>query len=255
MFSRPSSEPASSAILRKVRREWRALIAPIRAAEDSNRQAEEQLRQFNGVLTQAHGRNRRIVKRVRKKGRKAAWKAAHEYRFLYRTDRRLEARLKELESSFARHEIVRFLKSKRYTLTPLSFANAAAGLPYMGWRQSMLRSTKASCPIASGRMYQIFKAIRYLAGHADKKTETGLVITFEDDIPLLPSRYQLPKAEFAEKWFYLERALHQAYHTKLRSKPLHFEITKRYFKQLQLQSQVDTVLAEQAKLDVSKSQG
>jgi len=101
-------------------------------------------------------------------------------------------------------------------------------------------------------MYQIFKAIRYLTSTANKKTESGLVITFEDCIPSLPSRYQLPKAELAEKWFYLERALRQAYRTKLHPKALPFEITKRYFKQLQSQSQVDMVLAEQARLPVSK---
>jgi hypothetical protein len=101
-------------------------------------------------------------------------------------------------------------------------------------------------------MYQIFKAIRYLTSNANKKTENGLVITFEDSIPSLPSRYQLPKTELAEKWFYLERALRQAYRTKIHPKALSFEITKQYFKQLQSQSQVDMVLAEQAKITLSK---
>jgi hypothetical protein len=122
----------------------------------------------------------------------------------------------------------------------------------MGWRQSIRRNAKAPCVIATGRMYQIFKAIRYLASNANKRTENGLVITFEDSIPSLPSRYQLPKNELAEKWFYLERALRQAYRTKLHPKALPFEITKWYFKQLQSQSQVDMVLAEHARLTLSK---
>jgi len=252
VFCHPSSEPASGATLRKVRAEWRSLAEPIRAADESNRRAEEQLRQVNWALTQAHGRSRRIVKRARKKRRKEAWKAAQQYRTLDNTDRRLKALLRDLEASFARHELLRFLKSKRYSLRPLNLANATAGLPSMGWRQSMRRTAKAPCAIATGRMYQIFKAIRYLASNANKKTENGLVITFEDCIPSLPSRYQLPKAELAEKWFYLERALRQAYRTKLHPKALPFEITKRYFKQLQSQSQVDMVLAEQARLPVSK---
>jgi hypothetical protein len=255
IFCRSSREPASAATLRKVRGEWRALAEPIRDADESNRLAEEQLQQVIWALTQAHGSSRRIVKRARKKRRKAAWKAVQQYRTLYAMDRRLEERLKELESSFARQEIVYFLKSKRYTLKPLSLANAAAGLPYMGWRQSMRRSTKASCKVANGRMYQIFKAIRYLARNANKKTETGLVITFEDCIPSLPSRYQLAKAELSKNWFYLERALRQSHRTELHSKPLHFEITKRYFNLLQSQSQVDTVLADQGRLDISKPQG
>jgi hypothetical protein len=255
VFCHPSPEPGSGASLRKVRAEWRALAEPISGADKSNRRAEEQLREVNWALTQAHGRSLRIVKRARKKRRKEAWKAAQQYRTLDNIERRLKVRLRDLEASFARQEILRFLKSKRYTLTPLSLANATAGLAYMGWRQSMRRTAKAPCAIATGRMYQIFKAIRYLASNANKKTENGLVITFEDSIPSLPSRYQLPKAELAEKWFYLERALRQAYRTKLHTKELPFEITKRYFKQLQSQSQVDMVLAEQGRLPVSKPHG
>jgi hypothetical protein len=254
-FCRPSREPASGAILRKVRAEWHALAKPMYAAEESNRGADERLRQVNWALTQAHGSSRRIVKRARKKRRKEAWKAAQQFRTLDNTDRRLKARLIDLEASFARHELLRFLKSKRYSITPQNLANATAGLPYMGWRQSMRRNAKASCIMATGRMYQIFKAIRYLASTANKKTENGLVITFEDSIPSLPSRYQLPKTELAEKWFYLERAIRKAYQTKTHPKALPFEITKQYFKQLQSQSQVDTVLAEHARLPLSKPHG
>jgi hypothetical protein len=252
VFCHPSSEPGSGASLRKLRDELQALAKPIGVADESHRRADEQLLQVNWALTQAHGRSRRIVKRARKKRRKEAWKAAQQYRSLSKSESRLKTRLGDLESSFARQEILRFLKSKRYALTPLSLAGAAAGLPYMGWRQSMRRNAKAPCAIAMGPMYQIFKAIRYLATNANKKTENGLVITFEDCISSLPSRYQLPKAELSEKWFYLERALRQAYRTKLHPKALPFEITKRYFIQLQSQSQVNIVLAEQARLPVPK---
>jgi hypothetical protein len=237
LFCHPSSEPGSGATLTKIRAERRALVEPMRVADESNRRATEQLRQVDWALTQAHGSSRRLVKRARKKRRNEAWKATQQYRTLYNSERRLEKRLKDLEPSFARQELIRFLKSKRYSLRPLNLANATAGLPFMGWRQSM---------------YQIFKAIRYLTSTANKKTENGLVITFEDSIPSLPSRYQLPKTELAEKWFYLERAIRKAYRTKMHPKALPFEITKQYFKQLQSQSQVDMVLSEQARLTLSK---
>jgi hypothetical protein len=252
IFCRPSQEPASGATRRKVRAEWLALGKPMSAAEESNRRAEEQLQQVDRALTQAHGSSRRIVKRARKKRRKEAWKAAQQYRDVHNRDRRLATRLRNLEASFARQELLRFLKSKRYTLTPLNLAGAAAGLPYMGWRQSMRRTARAPCAIATGRMYLIFKAVRYLTKNVHTKTENGLVITFEDSIPSLPSRYQLAKNELAEKWFYLERALRQAYRAKPSPRALPFEITKRYFKQLASQSQVDMVLAEQGRITLSK---
>jgi hypothetical protein len=101
-------------------------------------------------------------------------------------------------------------------------------------------------------MYQIFKSIRYLSLNARKGTENALVASFRDGIPLLPSRYRLPQGELAKDWLYLERAIRQAYRTKPHPKALPFEITKRYFKLIQSRSQVDMVLAEQAKLTLSK---
>ncbi len=252
IFCRPSSEPASAVALRKVRTERRALAEPFRTADEAKRRAEEQLQQVNWALAQAHRSLRRIVKRERKKRRKEAWKAEQQYRAISDKERRSGVRLQNLEASFARQELFRFLKSRRYTLTPLSLANAAAGLPYMGWRQSMRRSSKTSSIIANGLAYQVFKAIRYLAATARKKTENALVTDFRAGIPLLPSRYQLPKAELAEKWLYVERAIRQAYRAKPHPRALPFEITKQYLKQIQSQSQVDMVLAEQAKLGLSK---
>jgi len=253
VFCRPSTEPADSATLRKVRAKRRSLVGPSYSADKSKRRVQEQLQQVNGALAGASKKQRRIVRRERKKRRKEAWKIEQQYRTLSDTQRNVEMRLHSLEASFARQEIFRFVKSGRYELTPLSLANAAANLPYSGWRQSMRRAAKAPCEIATGRMYLIFKAVRYLTKNVHTKTENGLVITFEDSILSLPSRYQLARIELAEKWFYLEQALRQAYRAKPHPKALHFEITKRYFKQLQSQSQVDMVLAEQARMPLSTS--
>ena len=254
LFCHPCSEAAPGPTLRKVRAELAALIEPMRAADESNRRAKEQLQQVTWALTQAHGRSRRIVKQARKARRKIAWKTEQLYLSVRRRELGLEERLRDLRAAFARQELVRFLKSKRYSLTPLSLANAAAGLPSMGWRRSMQRSAKAPCALANGLRYQVFKAIQYLATNAVKKTEDGLVITFEDSIPTLPSRYRLAKIEIAEKWFYLERALRQAYRAKVHQKALPYEITKRYFNQLSSQSPVHMILADHAKLTLGKQQ-
>jgi len=252
LFWHPSSEAASS--LRKVEAELKTLAEPMRVADESNRHATEQLQKVVSALTQAHGRSRRIVKRARKKRRKEFCKAAQPYRTLSNRHRSLETRLRDLRAAFARQELLRFLKSKRYSLRPLALANAAAGLPYMGWRQSMRRSVKAPCVIAEGPAYQVFKAIRYLAASANKKTEHGLVISFEDSIPSIPSRYRLAKTELAEKWFYLERALRRAYRSKPHPKALPFEITKLFFRQVnKSHSYVEMVVAEQAQLTLSEA--
>jgi hypothetical protein len=252
IFCRSSSESASGATLRRVRAELRSVVQRLYMAELSKRLAEEKLHQADWALAQARGSNRRRVKRGRKKKRKEAWKAEVPYRPLANKEKHLRERLLELEASFVRQELHRFLKSKRYELTPLNLANAAAGLPYMGWRRSVSRSKNAPSKIGNGLTYQIFKAVRYLVKNVNRRTEKELVASFRERIPSLPSRYQLPKAELAKNWFSLERAIRQAYRSDPLPKALICEITKRYFQLIQLQSQVEVALTEQFKLTLSK---
>jgi hypothetical protein len=253
-FCLPYSGPASGTILRTIRAQRRALAKPIYDADESRRLAEERLRQVNSALSQAHGRIRRIVKRTRKMRRKEYARVTQQYSELYKRQNKLDLRLKGIQADFSRQELFDFLTSKRYVLTPTALANALAGLPYMGWRQSVRRCTKTRSPITNGLMYQIFKAIRYLTAAAKKTNVQALVKNFREDIPVLPSRYQLPKTELATNWLYLEPAIRQAYRTKSHREQLPFEITKRYFQRIQSQTQVDLVLAGQFKLALSNRQ-
>jgi len=248
VLCRPSTEQASPTHLRKIRAEMRALVEPNRAAGQSQVRAQEQLQRADWALERAPSDKRRMLKRERKKRRKEAWRALQGYQTLSDTVRRLETRLKSREAAFARQELFRFLKSKRYEVTPLALANAAAGIPYMGWRHSMRKNTKVRSIAANGIAYQVFKAIRYLAAISNKKTEKEFVTDFGEHIPSLPSRYGFPKNELVDNWLYLERAIRQAYRMKPHPRDLPFEITKRYFRQIRSQSNVDMVLAKQASL-------
>jgi hypothetical protein len=248
IFCRRSSETPSRVILGKVRGELRNLAEPRRESEDSMRIAIEQLQQVNWALMQAKGRSRRIVKQARKQRRKVAWKIALQDRILIKGERLLSTRLKSLEASFARQELFRFLKSKRYEVVPANLANAVAGLPHMGWRQSMRRCKKKASGLVNGQRIQTFKSIRYLVAGARKKSENLFVRDFREGVIFLPSRYGVPRNELADNWFYFERAIRRAYRAKPHPKSLPFVITKLYFEQLQSQSRVDMVLAQHAKI-------
>jgi hypothetical protein len=50
----------------------------------------------------------------------------------------IEKEIKEIEAHFVQIELLRFVLSERYVFAPLNFANAAAGLPHLGWRRSFL---------------------------------------------------------------------------------------------------------------------
>jgi hypothetical protein len=251
IFCRESSESPSGEALRKLRAERKAIVEPYRVADEETRRAYEQLRQVNRAVDQAPKDKLRIVKRARKLKRKQYWRAALECRNLREREQRLDWRVTRTEASFARNEIFRFLKKKRYALTPINLASAAAGLPYMGYRQSIRRAKKSKCLIANGLSYQIFKAVRYLVHAANKKTANALVNGFREGVLSLPVRYRLPQAELAQNWWFLEPAIRRAYRTHVHPGALAGELTKLYFKQIRTCSDVDRILAEQAKLGFS----
>lgn len=243
--------PSSSASLRKARRESRELIRPRRAAQQLQRDSEERLSHAQMASALATASQLPLVLEELGLRQLEAQQRREQYREIDERDNALLAEIKLGGGSFARGELLRFLKSKRYELNPLNLANAMAGLPYMGWRQSMRRCSKERCISANGLNYQIFKSIRYLLSNARKKTEPALIEHFRKSIPLLPRRHKLPKKEFAEKWFFLERAIREVCRLKIHPKSLPFEITKHYFKQTRMQSAPDILLAERAKLNLS----
>lgn len=252
IFCRSSSETFSARALHQVRSELRRLSEPFQLADESLRAAKDRLHSLERTFPQARGRALRTFKQVQKQRRKYLWRKSVEHREFADSEKRLKERLKSLEGSFTRQELMRFMRSKRYEVTPLNLANAVAGFPHMGWRQSMRRNRSTAPVTLNGRSYQIFKAIRYLLQTSNKKTAKDLVKSFRESIQLLPRRCKAPQEELAKNWFYLERAIRHAYRTKPHLKALAFEITRQYFKQILSGDPVHVVLAEQFKLELSR---
>lgn len=254
VFCRPSEEEPSGSRLRKLRVRYHSLVQPHYYADAAKRAAEERLQQVNWAITFARKGEIRRVRRERKKRRKQFAAAERVWRTSLTTQRGMELRLRSLEASFARHELFRFLKSHRYSLNPLSLANAAAGLPHMGWRQSLRRTITARSRVADGVNYRSFKAVRYLVETAKRKTVVALLDRFREGIPTLPRRFGDARDQLADDWMFIEGAIRQTCRGKPHPKDLPFEIVKRYLKRKsQGRSQVDMVLAQQARLHLSKA--
>lgn len=75
-------------------------------------------------------------------------------------------KIADLEALFAQTELLRFVLSERYVLTPLNVANAAAGLPCMTWRNSFKRLR--GMPSAETSInYLIFEALKIILERAN----------------------------------------------------------------------------------------
>jgi hypothetical protein len=248
MFYRESTARASAAIVHKVRAELHEVQQTCGDADEARRRDSEALAHVDAILVHSPDNKRNIIRRAQKKYRKTASKSMQAWQTLSQRQKTLDARLKALEASFARQEVVRFCKSKRYELNPVNLANAVAGLPYMGWRQSMRRSIECRSMIADGLDYQIFKAIRFIAQNARKPSEKAFVGDFRETVPRLPSRHRAAREVLSKQWLFLERAVRRAFRSKPHPKALPFEIAKHYFREIRTKSDLDILIAHEAAL-------
>jgi hypothetical protein len=252
VLCRPSDEMPDWAALRKARSKRRSLVRQSYAVDAEKREAHDELRKEERALAVGTKAQRRILRQAQKERRNAASEVELKYRNLAETLRNLKSRQAALEASVARYELFRFLKSRRYSLTPLSLANAVANVPCSGWRQSMRRCRKQPCMVAKASYYQIFKAIRYLTIKGNKRTGRDLAKDFRARIPALPSRYRFVKGRLAEHWFYIERAIQLTFRANPILSAMPFKIMDHYLKQLRQQTQAEVMLAAQLRINLSK---
>lgn len=251
VFCTPSTLSASRVTWRKVHHQLRALIEPQYAASNAYSAAAERLQKASAALAQAQGRELKLVRKEFAKCKQDADRASAEYQRINEKQRNLADEMRLLDASIARWELFRFLKSKRYELSPLHLANATAGLPEIGCRRSALRCLKECRDMPNeGMRYTTFKAIRYISSKASNKTAQVLVEHFRKAVPLLPKQYSLAKRDLAENWFFLERALRQTYKAKPHPGAFPYEVTTRYVKQMLTQSHTDLLLVQRAKLSI-----
>jgi hypothetical protein len=78
------------------------------------------------------------LKRVRELAEFAKQEGVKAVEISEAVDRKFEAQ----QAYFARTQVLDFIRSRRRSLTPIKFAEAIAGLPFMGWRQSAERCAR-----------------------------------------------------------------------------------------------------------------
>ena len=184
IFSLESTGAVTADEVREVRAELREVERRYQEAEGAKQHSLDRLGRLNEATDDALQNSRREIERARKECEIRIVSQSNAVQDLSRLRVNSESKLRGLEAGFARKEILSFLKSKRYELTPLHLANAIAGLPYMGWRQSMRRSSKRPSKSANGLHFQIFKALRLITANArERNSEDNFVSSFREAIP------------------------------------------------------------------------
>lgn len=218
-------------------------------------EAQRLLQRIMWALNAARKDQFRRLKRKRKEQRKQYAAAKQSYENARHNEEALTQAIRRQQPSFALHELLKFLGSRKYELKPANLGSAMAGFPDIGCRQSIFRCRRFQPSIDEGEIYQIFKAVRYLVQKApDKLSKRNLTTYFESNIRVLPSRYKSAQQKLAQHWIYVENAIRQLPKTPLHPREIPFKVMENYVNQFKTYSQVDAILAEQSRIVLPKRQ-
>ncbi len=236
---RPSDAPAGLKALREQRRQLRKINI---ATGDSQPSLEKSVDLFERVFripaTQYTENQQDVIcDKIRERATALA-RAGTEYLDLQERQRDMEQHMMDREASFARAELVRFCRSNRYRLTPMSVANALAGLTFISWRQSVKRCRQLKRTAVKGQTYEIFEIVTRIVNSNTRRS--ALVTHAEKFLRETRSNGWDGVAELRKTWYYFSRAIRTALDEKIPRGRLPDFIASEYWKRKNNPGPVDS---------------
>jgi hypothetical protein len=151
------------------------------------------------------------------------------------------------EAHIAQSELLDFIGSKRYTLSPLSFANAMAGLPFISWRQSAARCRRIKAAQHFPLQYEMFQEVaRALV--SPPKTVENAIEQAEKYLLTNKRQSQLSIQRLREEWYFFRVAIETAYANKTERTAMPFKVFAEYQRRTATRSRYDQVMQEEGRL-------
>ncbi len=248
-FSRSCSTSAKTLEQRRRRRQYDEVSEQARLAREAEEKCRNSLNVALSALQVAQGTSQQQAME-HERGVRARALAEAEQRRIHLEDqqRTLSERIADEAAGFAQTELLRFILDRRYELTPINFANAMAGLPYMAWRQSFKRCMRWDCPIANSVVYREFKLISACLRSGVKAQSLAERMRLYLQRKKLDKETRDPVAQLKQNWYYLRKAIERIEKEKHPADAIPFRIMAEYQRLYQSHTPVDTILAEEAQL-------
>lgn len=246
---RPSTTPVKQKWLNARRRELDKLNEAVRSAWDDREKCRQSLEIAQRALGPDLSESEKAIVQDQISRRKQKFSEAEaEYLAASERQKKMQDLLSDGEASFARDEFVRFCRSNRYRLRPLNIANALAGLPHIGWRQSAKRCKKHPCPGVNGRSMQVFTTIERIVRSCVRRSD--LVGHAERWLKAQKGRKSLGVSELQEKWYYLRWSIKTVLEVtpRVQTRDLPFAIAREYWKRISRPSNVDLLFEEEERV-------
>lgn len=246
---RPSTVPANPKWLATNRRKLSTLNVALCDSSDHFDECRQSLEKAERALSNNLSASDKVkVEDQISRRRQKLSQAETEYAAASKRQKETQELLLDGEATVARAEFVRFCRSNRYRLTPLNFANALAGLPYIGWRQSANRCKKHPAPGLDGQSMQVFKTIDRIVRSNVRRSD--LLAHAERWLKAQKKQTSLGVSVLREKWYYLRWSIKTVLDAgpRVQTRDLPFAIAREYWKRTGAPSNVDQLFEEEERI-------
>jgi hypothetical protein len=199
------------------------------AATEREQRCREALQKAEALLTrELPEQQKRTVVAEREKRAGALQAAELDTQVMRAKHNEITEEMKDACAYLVRAEVVRFCRSPRYALTPVNFANAFAGLPYIRARQSIKRCRGWEAD--NGSYYRMIEIVRRIVLSCSNRTELSPHAKERlTNIRVKKSDKNLGAlARLGESFYYLRRAIEAVVSTRPRTSELAERIMAEY---------------------------
>ena len=245
VFLYKPTEKTSMKELRELRKATDGLSVALRKAIPEEREAAERLELVLGALKD-NGPDDQLQRLCEKRRRQHADVSERVQELRSRLEAS-EHRTRRQEAYIAQLELLDFIGSKRYTLSPLNFANAMAGLPFIGWRQSATRCRRTKAGQYFHFQYEMFQEVAHALARPPKTAEQAIE---QAKKYLLTSKRQsqLSIKQLRDEWYFFQVAIETAYENKTERTALPYKVFAEYQRRTSARSRFDQVMQEEERL-------
>lgn len=247
---RPSERFMDIKRLRAMQSVRGKLVDSLYAADGRRHRCQEDLQKVEHLFAhELTPEQRATAEEQRIKRRTALERAEEEYLANQRKLNDLDEEIKDGRAYIARAQVVQFCRSGRYSINPENAANAFAGLPDIGYRQSIKRCRLHKPIYAGGGAYQIVRVLQRIVG-----SRQNMTLVKHTERWLRKTRLRKPREIFAaikelrKKWYYLKPAIEETVRRKFLSRELPYLIATEFYRRMSARTPVDSFFEEECRI-------
>jgi hypothetical protein len=245
LFTSADTQKATCKGLRDLRRKLHGLEVGLHSAAQKERAARDSLKTATGALRDV-GADPKLKQLCEQRQRKLDT-VRSEQQELRKQHRAMEENILRQERCIAQSEFLNFLRSRRYSLNPLTIANALAGVPALAWRTSATRCQKIPAEGFPHFEYRMFLRVQKALANPPREADQAVSQVRNHLLKISPKKDSTVDY-LRETFYYLRCAIESTYQTKPPRNALPYLIFSEFQRRQSSRSRYDQVMEEEERL-------